>query len=154
MTFGQTVVLGLVQGSAFASLSVALVMIYRATGVFNFAQGEMAMATTYVMYQINIGWHVTTGWPSRLTMVFAFFFGVVALPVFIRPVERRSIVAVIIVTIALFLLDRRHRDVGLHAGAAVHEGAVPDRGDRRRTRRRGHLAGPRHAARRRSARCS
>ncbi len=104
ITFGQTVVLGLVAGASFATLSVALVIIYRATGVFNFAQGEMATATTYVMYQINIAWHVTYWLAFALTMVFSFFFGATLYLLFIRPVERRSIVAVIIVTIALFVL--------------------------------------------------
>lgn len=102
--FAQTTVLGLVQGSAFASLSVALVLIYRATGVFNFAQGEMAMATTYVLYQLNSVWHVTYWLAFAITLAFAFIFGVVVYVIFIRPVERRSVVAVIIVTIALFLL--------------------------------------------------
>jgi branched-chain amino acid transport system permease protein len=104
VTFGQTVVFGLVQGSSFASLSVALVIIYRATGVFNFAQGEMAMATTYVMYQINVGWHVPYWLAFATTLAFAFVFGAVCYYLFIRPVERRSIVAVVIITIALFLL--------------------------------------------------
>jgi branched-chain amino acid transport system permease protein len=102
--FGETTVLGLVQGSAFASLSVALVLIYRATGVFNFAQGEMAMATTYVLYQLNSVWHVTYWLAFVLTLAFAFVFGVVVYLIFIRPVERRSVVGVIIITIALFLL--------------------------------------------------
>jgi branched-chain amino acid transport system permease protein len=104
ITFGQTVVLGLVQGASFASLSVALVIIYRATGVFNFAQGEMATATTYVMYQLNVAWHVTYWLAFALTLAFAFVFGAVIYVLFIRPVERRSIVAVIIITIALFVL--------------------------------------------------
>jgi branched-chain amino acid transport system permease protein len=104
VTFGQTVVYGLVEGTAFASLAVALVLIYRATGVFNFAQGEMAMATTYFLYQLNGVWHVTYWLAFALTMAFAFVFGVVVYIVFIRPVENRSPVATIIITIALFVL--------------------------------------------------
>jgi branched-chain amino acid transport system permease protein len=103
-TFGQTVVLGIVQGTSFASLAVALVLIFRATGVFNFAQGEMAMATTYFLYQLNNQWHVTYWLAFALTMVFAFVFGAVVYFLFIKPVEGRSPVATIIVTIALFVL--------------------------------------------------
>jgi branched-chain amino acid transport system permease protein len=102
--FRQTTVAGLVSGGAFASLAVALVLIYRATEVLNFAQGEMAMATTYVLYQFNYVWHWSY-WPSFFLMLaVAFVFGVATQTVFIRPVQRRSVVAVIIVTIALFLL--------------------------------------------------
>ena len=43
---------GLAQGGVFGSLALALVLIYRATEVINFAQGEMAMATVYIAYQL------------------------------------------------------------------------------------------------------
>ena len=43
--FLQQVVSGLASGGIFASLALALVLIYRTTGVVNFAQGEMAMFT-------------------------------------------------------------------------------------------------------------
>ena len=46
--FFQQVVAGLATGSIFAALALALVLIHRATGVINFAQGEMAMFTTYI----------------------------------------------------------------------------------------------------------
>jgi branched-chain amino acid transport system permease protein len=103
-TFAQTIVFGLVAGSTYASLAVALVLIYRATGVFNFAQGEMAMATTYVLYQLHDKWHVTYWLAFPIMLAFAFVFGVFIYTFFIRPVERRSVIAVIIVTIALFVL--------------------------------------------------
>ena len=44
--FAQQTVAGLAQGAIFGSLALALVLIYRATEVINFAQGELAMATT------------------------------------------------------------------------------------------------------------
>ena len=47
--FAQQTVAGLAQGAIYGSLALALVLIYRATEVINFAQGEMAMATTYVI---------------------------------------------------------------------------------------------------------
>ena len=52
--FAQQTVAGLAQGAIFGSLALALVLIYRATEVINFAQGEMAMATTYIAYQLNL----------------------------------------------------------------------------------------------------
>src|ERR671924_89668 len=50
--FAEQTVSGLAQGGVFASLAVALVLIYRATEVINFAQGEMAMFTTYIAFQL------------------------------------------------------------------------------------------------------
>jgi len=46
--FLQQVVSGLATGGIYASLALALVMIYQATDVVDFAQGEMAMFSTYL----------------------------------------------------------------------------------------------------------
>ena len=48
----QQIVSGLATGSIFASVALALVLIYRAMGIINFAQGEMAMFTTYIAWQL------------------------------------------------------------------------------------------------------
>ena len=41
---------GLATGSIYASLALAIVIIYRSTGVINFAQGEMAMFSTFIAW--------------------------------------------------------------------------------------------------------
>ena len=48
----QQIVSGLATGSIFASMALALVLIYRSMGVINFAQGELAMFSTYVAWQL------------------------------------------------------------------------------------------------------
>jgi branched-chain amino acid transport system permease protein len=100
--FAQQTVAGLSQGAIYGSLALALVLIYRATEVINFAQGEMAMATTYVAYQLTL-WGVTFWLAFFITLAFAFVFGVVTQLVFIRPVQH-SVIAVVIVTVGLFIL--------------------------------------------------
>jgi branched-chain amino acid transport system permease protein len=101
--FAQQTVAGLAQGAIFGSLALALVLIYRATEVINFAQGEMAMATSYVAYQL-IAWGLSYWEAFFVTLVVAFVFGVVVQLVFIRPVQHRSVIAVVIVTVGLFIL--------------------------------------------------
>jgi branched-chain amino acid transport system permease protein len=101
--FAQQTVAALAQGATFASLALALVLIYRATEVINFAQGEMAMATTYIGYQLTL-WHVTYWVAFFLTLVIAFVLGVVIYGVLIRPVQHRSVIALVIVTVGLFIL--------------------------------------------------
>jgi len=102
--FAQQTVAGLAQGAIFASLALALVLIYRATEVINFAQGEMAMATTYIAYQMTDVWHVTYWLAFFLTLVIAFVLGAVVYGVFIRPVQHRSVIALVIVTVGMFIL--------------------------------------------------
>ena len=50
--FAQQVVGGLAQGAIYGSLALALVLIYKATEVINFAQGEMAMFSTYICWSL------------------------------------------------------------------------------------------------------
>ena len=100
--FAQQTVAGLAQGAIFASLALALVLIYRATEVVNFAQGEMAMATTYFAYQLTL-WHLSYWAAFFLALLMGFLLGVVIQVVLIRPVQH-SVIAVVIVTVGLFVL--------------------------------------------------
>ncbi len=51
--FFQQIVEGLSSGAIYASLALALVLIYRATRIVNFAQGEMATFTAYLAWQLG-----------------------------------------------------------------------------------------------------
>src|SRR5207248_1403512 len=83
-----------------ATLAVALVLIYRATGVVNFAQGELAMFSTFVAWTLTQ--HGFSYWPAfALTVVASFAGGIVLERGLIRPVERASVLTIAIVTIAL-----------------------------------------------------
>jgi branched-chain amino acid transport system permease protein len=99
----QQIVSGLASGSVFASLALALVLIYRSMGVINFAQGEMAMFTTYIAWQL-----VQVGLPLwaafGLTVVIAFVGAVLLERIVIRPVESKSQLTVVIVTLGLLII--------------------------------------------------
>ena len=100
--FLQQVVSGLAQGSIFASLALALVLIYRATDVLNFGQGEMATFTTYIAWSLMN--HGLSFWPAfALTLVIAFVGGAAIERTIIRPVEHRPEIVIVIVTIGLLI---------------------------------------------------
>jgi branched-chain amino acid transport system permease protein len=101
--FAQQTVAGLSQGAIFASLALALVLIYRATEVINFAQGEMAMASTFIAYQLIL-WGLSYWAAFFATLAISFVLGVAIQLVVIRPVQHRSVIAVVIVTVGLFIL--------------------------------------------------
>jgi branched-chain amino acid transport system permease protein len=101
--FMQQVVAGLASGSIYASLALALVLIHRATGVINFAQGEMATLSTYIAWTLttNHGWSY---WPAfAFTLVASFVGGAAIHQGIIRPNEKGSVLRVVIVTIGLLL---------------------------------------------------
>ena len=101
--FIQQVVSGLATGGIYASLALALVMIYQATDVVNFAQGEMAMFSTYLAWSM-----LHAGVPYWLTfcatLVIAFVGGLLIERVVIRPVENAPILAIVIVSIGLLVI--------------------------------------------------
>ncbi len=101
--FAQQTVAGLASGGVYASLALALVLIYRATEVINFAQGEMAMFTTYIAWELM---HKGLSYWAAffLTLAIAFAGGVAVERVVIRPVENAPVLTVVIVTIGLLIL--------------------------------------------------
>jgi branched-chain amino acid transport system permease protein len=101
--FAQQTVAGLAQGAVYASLALALVLIYRATEVINFAQGEMAMASVYIAYQL-IQWGFSYWEAFAVTLAVAFLLGIAIQVTVIRPVQHKSVIAVVIVTVGLFIL--------------------------------------------------
>jgi len=101
--FWQQIFSGLATGAIYASLALALVMIYRATDLVNFAQGEMAMFSTYIAWTL-----VNAGLPFWgafvLTLVASFLGGMAIERVIIRPVENAPVLAAVVVTIGLLLI--------------------------------------------------
>ena len=102
--FAQQTVSGLANGGIYASLAVALVLIYRATEVINFAQGALATFTTYIAWQL-IDWGLTYWLAFACTLAIAFVGGLGVELAAIRPVERRgSPLTVVIASIGLLIL--------------------------------------------------
>jgi branched-chain amino acid transport system permease protein len=100
--FAQQVTSGLAAGAIYASLALALVLIYQTTNVVNFAQGEMATFTTYVAWSLMH--HGLGYWPAFvLTLLIAFGTGVTVERVLIRPVEHRPEIVIVILTIGMFI---------------------------------------------------
>jgi branched-chain amino acid transport system permease protein len=100
--FAQQITSGLAAGAIYASVALALVLIYRATDVVNFAQGEMATFTTFIAWSLMH--HGLSYWPAFvLTLLIAFAGGVGVERILIRPVERRPEIVIVIVTIGLLI---------------------------------------------------
>src|SRR6516164_7704836 len=99
----QQIFSGLAAGAVYASLALALVMIYRATDLVNFAQGEMAMFSTYIAWSlVNAG---LPFWAAFLiTLAVSFVGGMLIERIVIRPVENAPILTAVVVTIGLLLI--------------------------------------------------
>jgi branched-chain amino acid transport system permease protein len=102
-TFLQQVLSGLATGGIYASIALALVMIYQATHHVNFAQGELAMFSTYIAWTM-----IDAGFPYWLafvlTLVFSFIAGVVIERVVIRPIENAPVLSIVVVFVGLLVI--------------------------------------------------
>jgi branched-chain amino acid transport system permease protein len=99
----QTLVDGVATGSLYGALALAVVLIFRTTGIVNFAQGEMAMFSTFVAWGL-----LEAGLPLGLailaTVALSLAGGMVIERVIIRPVEGGEVLTLVIVTLGLFIL--------------------------------------------------
>jgi branched-chain amino acid transport system permease protein len=101
--FFQQVVSGLATGGIYGSVALALVMIYQATDVVNYAQGEMAMFSTYLAWTLlNAG---VPYWAAFVaTLAISFVGGVLIERIVIRPVEGAPVLTIVIVCIGLLVI--------------------------------------------------
>jgi len=109
--FIQTVATGLSMGSVYAVVALAIVLIYRSTGVMNFAQGEMAMFSTFIGWSMIAyfgAWSLPLDmnyWlPFFLAVIIAGLIGAAVERVVLRPVEEAPVINSVIVTLGLFTL--------------------------------------------------
>jgi branched-chain amino acid transport system permease protein len=113
---------GLATGGIYASVSLALVMIYQSTHQVNFAQGELAMFSTYLAWLL-----IQAGCPYwfafALTVAISFAMGVVLELVIIRRVRQAPVLSVVVVFIGLLVLF--HSMAGLLFGYTIKQFPSP-----------------------------
>ncbi|MFQ5614513.1 MAG: branched-chain amino acid ABC transporter permease, partial [Anaerolineae bacterium] len=104
--FLQLTLTGLTNGAVLALVALGFVLIYKASDVINFAQGEFLLAGAYITFglvaQIGLPWTIGVA----LTMILAVALGVLVERLILRPLIGEPIISVIMVTIGLSSLLR------------------------------------------------
>ncbi|GAB2458468.1 branched-chain amino acid ABC transporter permease [Xylanimonas ulmi] len=102
--FWQQTLDGVVSGSVYGALALSIVLVHRASGIVNFAQGEMAMLGAFLAWQL-ISWGAPLYAAAALAMAATFALGVACERLLIAPFRRRStLFPLVIVTLGLMLL--------------------------------------------------
>ena len=96
----QQIAAGLANGAIYASLALALVMIFVSTDHINFAQGEMAMFSAYLTWQC-LQWGLNFWIALPLVMVLSFGLGVTIERTILRPLHSAPVLSVVVVFIGL-----------------------------------------------------
>jgi branched-chain amino acid transport system permease protein len=101
--FLSQVVSGLATGGLYASIALALVMIYQATHHVNFAQGELAMFSAFLAWTLMQGGF--SYWAAfSLTLVLSFIAGAAIERIIIRPIEDKPVLTVVVVFVGLLFI--------------------------------------------------
>ena len=97
----QLLINGLVVGTLYGVVAMSFVLIYKATQVVNFAQGELLLIGAWVCWVMLTKYQVPFYVGMPITLVFMFLFGIAIQIVILRPMIGEPIISVIMVTIAM-----------------------------------------------------
>lgn len=107
--FFEALFIGLSSGAIYSLVALGIVVVFRGSGHLNFAQGEMATLSAYIAWLVTtwtipgLDWDIPLWAATIAAMVFGFALGAAAELVVVRPLGRRSPLAVFVALIAVFL---------------------------------------------------
>jgi branched-chain amino acid transport system permease protein len=101
--FVQQILAGLATGGIYACMALAVVMIYQAIDHLNFAQGEMAMFSTFIAWQL-LQWGLPFWLAFLVTIPVSFVAGVAIERIVFKPIQNAPVLSHVAVFIALFAI--------------------------------------------------
>ena len=101
--FINQVLAGISTGAIYACMALAVVMIYQAIDHLNFAQGEMAMFSTFIAWQM-MQWGVPYWWAFILTIIVSFLGGILIERLLFKPLAKAPVLTNVAGFIALFAI--------------------------------------------------
>jgi branched-chain amino acid transport system permease protein len=97
----QLLVNGLIVGTLYGVVAMSFVLIYKATQVVNFAQGEFLLIGAWVCWWLLTKYQLPFYLGMPITLAFMLIFGVALQVIVLRPMIGEPIISVIMVTIGL-----------------------------------------------------
>lgn len=97
---------GLVSGAAYGLIAMGFALIYKSTGVVNFAQGEVVMLTAYISFSLSTTFGLSFLPLMLLTIPISMVLGLALERIFIRPMLGEPIFAIVMVTVGLAVILR------------------------------------------------
>ena len=101
---GQLIVSGLAVGFCYALLALAMVIIYKTSEVLNFAQGEMAMISSFMAFTFLDTYQLSFPVALLCTFLFAAALGVILEFAFLRPAKDPTVIGMIIITLGFEMI--------------------------------------------------
>src|SRR5437879_7908246 len=108
MEFWLSLILaGIGTGCIYALAGMGIVLTYKATGIFNFAHGAIAMFVAYILWQLNSEWHISLAIAAPVTLLIVGpGIGLILERFIFRPLQRRGAGTSekLVATLGVFLL--------------------------------------------------
>jgi branched-chain amino acid transport system permease protein len=121
--FFQLTLSGVIVGSIYGLIALGFVLIYKASDVVNFAQGELMMLGAYICYYMITTYHVPFVPAFLITLLFSAVLGILIELLILRPMLGKHVFSIIMVTVALATLLRSV--VGLFWGHDTYRFPAP-----------------------------
>lgn len=100
----ELTLVGVAFGALYSLAALGIVLIYKTTGVLNFAHGAIGMFTAFVAYQFGVVQHAPAIFAVVLALAFAAGFGWLMERFTLRPLRERPVLARVIVTLGWLLV--------------------------------------------------
>jgi branched-chain amino acid transport system permease protein len=97
---------GLVSGAAYGLIAMGFALVYKSTGVVNFAQGELVMLTAYIAFSLSNTFHLSFFPLILVTIPVSMLIGLTLERIFIRPMLGEPVFAIVMVTVGLAVILR------------------------------------------------
>ena len=104
--FIQITVSALGIGLLYSIVAIGFVIIFRATGVLNFAQGDLMILGAYFFYTCNALMHLSAIISFIITLIVCFLFGLIIERIMLRPMLGEPVVSIVMITIGLSIFIR------------------------------------------------
>lgn len=100
----QFLIMGIQRGSIYAMVAMGFNMIYNATGIINFAQGEFVVLGGLMMVTLTMAYNLSIVFAFILTVLFLIIAGILMERLTINPVKQPTVLRLIIITIAVSII--------------------------------------------------
>lgn len=97
----QLIINGLIIGTLYGVVGMCFVLIYKASQVVNFAQGEFLLIGAWTCWYLMTAWQIPFIWGFLVSIAFMMVFGLLLQMLVLRPLIGEPIISVIMVTIGL-----------------------------------------------------
>ncbi|MFH1350572.1 MAG: branched-chain amino acid ABC transporter permease [Pseudomonadota bacterium] len=97
----QQIVSGLALGSVYVLIALGFIIIYKATDVLNFAQGDMMMLSAFINYSLLVSGSISVALAILITLISGAMLGFIIERIIVRPMLGRPLFATVLVTLGV-----------------------------------------------------